>query len=479
MELSDCNFMEEDIKKQIEFGDFQTPGSLSNRVSALFKNRRYETIVEPNCGVGNFLISGACNLPGTKFFYGFDIDKKYTAKAKKTFKKLFPNKNISIQNQDFFLKDWNLFFKEIKKPILVIGNPPWVTNSKLGQLKGANLPKKTNFLKHGGFDALTGKSNFDISEWMLIKLADSLAEKEATLAMIVKSGVARKVLKYCWSNNINISNASIYFIDAKAEFDVSVDACVLVCDFAGKKQEKICNVFENIESRKPIKTIGYSDEKVVADIYLYEKNRKIFNTEKPDKKWRSGIKHDASKIMELTKLSPGLYVNGLGEEIKLEDKYLYPLLKSSDVHNKRKPRRWTIITQKKVGEDTSVIKKDSPNLWKYLNKHSEVLNRRSSSIYKNRPPFSIFGVGDYTFMPWKIAISGFYKTPVFSLIGKHEGKLVMVDDTVNFLPFSNKEEAVKALKYLESKSTNEAINSVIFWDNKRPVTVELLNSIKV
>ena len=35
----------------------------------------------------------------------------------------------------------------------------------------------------------------------------------------------------------------------------------------------------------------------------------------------------------------------------------------------------------------------------------KILDNRKSSIYNKRPRFSIFGIGDYSFSKWKVAIS--------------------------------------------------------------------------
>ena len=56
-----------------------------------------------------------------------------------------------------------------------------------------------------------------------------------------------------------------------------------------------------------------------------------------------------------------------------------------------------LITQKSVGEDTSIIQDKAPKTWQYLLEHEEYLKNRKSSIYKNKPPYSIFGVGSYSF----------------------------------------------------------------------------------
>jgi len=39
----------------------------------------------------------------------------------------------------------------------------------LGIWNSDNLPPKSNFQKRRGFEAVTGKSKFDISEWMLLQ----------------------------------------------------------------------------------------------------------------------------------------------------------------------------------------------------------------------------------------------------------------------------------------------------------------------
>ena len=63
-----------------------------------------------------------------------------------------------------------------------------------------------------------------------------------------------------------------------------------------------------------------------------------------------------------------------------------------------------------------------------------MLDGRGSSIYRSCPPFSIFGIGEYSFAPWKVAISGFYKRLSFVAVAPLDGKPAMLDDTCYFLP---------------------------------------------
>ncbi len=194
-------------------------------------------------------------------------------------------------------------------------------------------------------------------------------------------------------------------------------------------------------------------------------------------RWRSGVKHDCSKVMELRKDGDGL-LNEFGESVKIENDYLFPMLKSSDLSKSDPtPSKYMLVPQKRIGEDTQVISLKAPLTWKYLQLHSKLLDKRASTIYRKRPSFSVFGVGDYAFAPWKIAISGFYKSLAFRLIGSEGGKPVVLDDTCYFLPFNNRDDARVVLSMLSSNAAKEFFMSRIFWDAKRPITAEILGSL--
>ena len=96
--------------------------------------------------------------------------------------------------------------------------------------------------------------------------------------------------------------------------------------------------------------------------------------------------------------------------------------------------RWMIVPQRRIGQNTSEIAKCAPKTWRYLQTHRELLAKRGSSIYRDKPDFSIFGVGDYSFSPWKVAIAGMYKSCGFVKVGTRDGKPIVFDDTTNFLP---------------------------------------------
>lgn len=111
----------------------------------------------------------------------------------------------------------------------------------------------------------------------------------------------------------------------------------------------------------------------------------------------------------------------------------------------------------------------------YLLQHAAQLDARGSTIYLKNPRFSIFGVGDYAFRSWRIAICGLYKALRFRLVEPMDGKPIMFDDTIYYLSFDTEEAAIDILEKLNSKAALNLLSSLIFWDEKRPIKTSILN----
>lgn len=195
--------------------------------------------------------------------------------------------------------------------------------------------------------------------------------------------------------------------------------------------------------------------------------------------WRQGVKHDASKIMELKDNGDGTYTNGNKEIVDIEDALVYQLVKSS--HFKRPIitdfKMKVIVTQKKAREETQYIEALAPKTWKYLNAHIEQFRKRKSSIYKGAPDFTMFGVGEYSYAPYKVGISGFYKKPLVCLL--HDKKPVMCDDTSYFIAFDNGEDAYVCMLLLNNDKVQQFLYNISFKDAKRPYTKKVLARIDI
>lgn len=231
--------------------------------------------------------------------------------------------------------------------------------------------------------------------------------------------------------------------------------------------------------------------------------------------WRSGIKHDCARVMELVKVAGDCYLNGFKEQVRLEDEWVYPLVKSSDIARIARAagsscvagsscavpaadtvgagdagatgsssgsmvgasvRKYLLVTQRSTSDNTDELLSPYPLTRAYLLKHARYLDQRRSSIYRNRPRFCLFGVGDYSFLPYKVVISALYQKPVFALLEPYapNNRPMMVDDTCYALSFQEKEQALITIRLLNSPLVQAFIRAVASPDAKRVITKDIL-----
>lgn len=470
-------------RAKAEYGDFQTPLWLTEQITARLQKLGVEpiTIVEPTCGQGSFLVAAARAFPQSNCLLGIDINPRYIQATKLAIESELSGRNairLDLRQQNFFDLDGAALFAGQPAPLLILGNPPWVTNTELSALNSANQPPKSNFQQRSGIDAITGASNFDVSEWMILKLLEWTDPTVTTLAMLCKTAVARKVLSHIWREGRNLGECRIYAIDAQRAFSATVDACLLYIGSNIQSADyQTCAVYADLDAEEPSGQIALRDHVLVADVQKYDRWQHLSLPATPPRSsliWRSGIKHDCSPVMELVRCAQG-YQNGLGETVQLENDLLFPLYKAADlVNGRQRPDRWLIVTQTQVGADTQRLRRQTPLTWQYLDRHNALLEKRRSTIYRGQPRFAMFGVGDYSFAPWKIAISGMHKSLQFVVLGPVENKPAVLDDTCYFLPCATQHEAELLAELLNTSTARAFFEAYIFWNDKRPVTAKLL-----
>lgn len=454
-----------------EYGDYQTPVDFAEKVCLYLKKHRHiepSAIVEPTCGVGGFL--KASLLFDANEYYGIEINPEYCNVCRNT----VGSDKVKIINSDFFAFPSKTLIQD-KRQILVIGNPPWVTNSTLSALGSDNLPLKTNFKGLKGMDAITGASNFDICEYIILQLIHEYRESNTVIAMLCKTSVARNVFMELKRNGISFSACDILEFDAAKVFGITASACVLVVVLSENAvSPEICNVYD------------FENPEVIQSKFGY-KNGQFCNNLGVDAEdfdgqccfeWRQGVKHDCAKVMELT-VKNGTLQNGQKEEVQIEDALVFPLVKSSMF---KAPvidhfSKYVIVTQKKAREETEHLAWELPKTWKYLNDNIELFENRKSVIYRGAPPFSMFGVGNYSYSKYKVGVSGFYKQPLFSLLYSDDEKPVMTDDTSYFICFEHYDMAYVAMLLLNSKKVQGFLTRIAFLDAKRPYTKKVLERI--
>ena len=268
-------------------------------------------------------------------------------------------------------------------------------------------------------------------------------------------------------------SASIRRIDAKRWFGASTDACLFIAELApGTAATKVIQVFDSIADAEPsqlLELVGTSD---FADASYVGAARAL--TGQSPIEWRQGIKHDCAEVMELKVSATGEFVTRDGSDVDVEAELVFPLLKGSDLQNGRDRDLAVIVTQRKVGAPTASLARSAPRLWRYLTRHGDRLDARKSRIYAGKPRFSIFGVGPYSFAPFKVGIASLYRETRPRLVPPKDGRPVMLDDTCYFLACWLLEEACIVTALLKQPEADEFFRAMARPDSKRVVTKKIL-----
>lgn len=449
-----------------EFGDWQTPVVFAEKCcDFIIEHFDFypDLIVEPTCGVGNFIQAASKAFPNVPIL-GIEINEDYVKELNDRFKN---NETITIIHEDYLRETKTAHIAE-GKATLIVGNPPWVTTSTLSTLNSRNSPKKENVRNLRGIDALTGMGNFDICEWIISKALRTVDGNDDLIAMLCKTSVARNICRNLAEKHAHVG-CTIANFDGKNVFGINAAACFLLCDF---RQTSFSIHERRLDDGKPERSLVY----VNGDIYQELPSTVRSLQGQSTLTWRQGVKHDCSRVMEL-KLFNNSLTNKLGEEANIESDYLYPYVKSSKTRQPITIASTMVIpmTQRRLGEDTSHLSRDAPLLWSYLQKHRDLFAARKSSIYKNAPEFSLFGIGDYAFSPYKVAVSGFYKEPVFTLA--KADKPIMFDDTCYYIPFESEDDAKVCMLLLNTILVRNFYKEIAFLDSKRPFTKRILSQL--
>ena len=267
-----------------EYGDYQTPEYFSLAVCQYLKNERRITpsiIIEPTCGTGSFIKNSL--IFDASEIIGIEVNPEYC----KICEKNILDPRVRILNANFFTFDFKTVVKK-EEQLLILGNPPWINNSTLSSLDSDNTPTKINFKGLKGMDAITGASNFDICEYIILQLIASLHGTNTTIAMLCKTSVARNIFVEMRRTHTKFTSCDILEFNANKVFGINASACLLIIELSAKEvSADICNVYSFDKPKEIRNSFGYINGKLYSNI-----------TKKVDDfsgnccfEWRQGVKH--------------------------------------------------------------------------------------------------------------------------------------------------------------------------------------------
>lgn len=159
--------------------------------------------------------------------------------------------------------------------------------------------------------------------------------------------------------------------------------------------------------------------------------------------------------------------------MKLEDFFVFPLIKTRNL-NKWKVDGYIYILQmhdpkKRVGYDENWVKISFPKTYGYLKQFEGVIRSRKSRVVRQLMErgafYSMYGVGEYTFSPYKVVWNRMGSKLVACVIGSINDeflgkKLMLPEDALAFIPTEDKDEAHFICAILNSSIADVTIRSI-------------------
>ncbi len=448
--------------------DYQTPLNLTDSICEYLKNDLKispDIIIEPTCGIGNFLKSISKSFP-KKQLYGIEIDK---TKLNKVDNRIPNLKLIHADISEFKFNDFDR-----NNSYLIIGNPPWSIQQEIFKPDTNKSSLTSNFTNLRDNNDNITNLNSDISEYIILKIIKEFKNTKSTIAFLCKKHISRNIFIKLIMQDIHYSFIKQINLNSYKKFNINSDTCLLIIQFGKKKlKSKICEVCDISNPSQVLYKFGFKKD----TFYLNVDNIPQLDG-KCQFEWNQGVKHDCAKIMEFT-YENNHFINKNGNQTNIENVLIYPLIKARDLKKPfvNKTSKYILITQQKIKQDTNYIKTEAPKTWQYLNENKKYFDNRKSKVYNNTPDFSIFGIGEYAFKKYKVAISCFNKNPTFSLVFSE--KTMILDDSCCFLSFDNYDDAYITLLILNSQLVKKFLKNKAVIDSKRHYPKKLLKRIDI
>ncbi len=98
---------------KIEYGDFQTPPELTEKICQKLSqiHVKPDVIIEPTCGIGNFLKAAALTFKQTEKILGFEINPNYITQINGSSLPFMLNQQTRCQDNILLTQKFRKFLK--------------------------------------------------------------------------------------------------------------------------------------------------------------------------------------------------------------------------------------------------------------------------------------------------------------------------------------------------------------------------------
>jgi hypothetical protein len=481
-----------------DLGEFFTPDWLADKTLTMagFNGEIDPIVFDPGCGSGIFLLSAAAKKIEKQArlndvldsVFGCDLNPLSVLSARlnllvllaQNYELTWPDIELPVLHYDTVFQTplGNTTSKNFQKYLpagcdYLVGNPPWISWNCLPpayrqRLEKELLTKYVLFDFHGQAAQL-GHGNDDfLSTFALITIHRHLRQ-DGICSFIIKQPLLTNV------SGKTFRHFSIRHVDDTIPLHVVKVADLRALDPFGLGNETAILVLQKgAETTYPVEYEIWSRNDGQIEMKT-ERAQPIRATELASpwiilsENWattrfmegqnpyeiRHGLKHDAADILIIDiveKFHQCLRIKRRGsaaaEIYEIEPDWVYPFLQPRHLQSWGiSDYAYFILPQRKAGEDNeSELAKHFPATYDFLKLFKAQFAGRRSKVFRNKPFYGLFGLGEYTQARYKVCWVGLGFQPYFVVVEDCDDpflgrKNTVPDGTIYFIPRHDRDEA--------------------------------------
>jgi len=322
----------------------------------------------------------------------------------------------------------------------LVGNPPWITWGTLPEATRKAWRERyvdeLDLLAHDGIESRLGHGNDDISVPFVLVCIHRYLGEGGDASFVLKRGVTkgpagrlfrrqrvgsrsvavRHVHDFNglrpFGNDVAV-NSAIYTLraDADPEFPIETDSWT-----AGDTTPRFSSVavMEETLNREQTGIVPVDNSDPASSWLRSDTESRALGA--CDHEIRHGVKDDAKAVysIEASQLD------------KLEHDHVYPYLRSKHVvkYGLFGHDRHLVPLQKANQDNERELRANCPETYEYLDSNRAALEDRSSSWLDNGPFYNLFGLGEYTWSPYKVVWCRLGFKPHFAVVSTVDDEIL-------------------------------------------------------
>lgn len=481
-----------------DLGEFFTPDWLAEKTMALagFNGQIDKTVFDPGCGSGSFLLAAAAKKIANGASWpvllqsvcGCDLNPLSVLAARLNFLVLLskhftlplPEVELPILHHDSVFQTplGNTTAEAFQQKLAagcdyLVGNPPWISWNCLPpayrqKLESELLPQYVLFDFHGQAARL-GHSNDDyLSTFTLITVHRYLRQSGLCSFLIKQpllTNVSGKTFRHFSirhrDETIPLRVVKAADLRALDPFAIANETAILVLEKGAPTIYPVAyeiwsrnngHVEIKIERAQP----AYGDDMSSPWIIVNDSwaATKFLEGDNPYE-IRHGLKHDAADILivdVVEKNNETLRIkrreDATAEIYEIESNWVFPFLQPRHLQPwGNNDCAYFVLPQHKAGEDNEAELRDNfPLTYAFLKRFAARFAERRSRVFLHKPFYGLFGLGKYTFAPYKVCWVGLGFQPKFMVAEERAeailgNKSLIPDGTIYYMPFADRDTA--------------------------------------